>query len=64
MLRSHTAPYLIAKASWEAADACLKTHGGFACEYDVMRKFRASSGAHLHEFSSMAEHPLALPRSC
>ncbi len=36
------AKYLAAKASWEAANACLQFHGGFgfACEYDVERKFR------------------------
>ena len=36
------AKYLAAKASWEAANACLQTHGGFgfAAEYDVERKFR------------------------
>ena len=37
-----TWPSPAAKASWEAANACLQTHGGFgfACEYDVERKFR------------------------
>ena len=36
------AKYLAAKASWEAANACLQIHGGFgfASEYDVERKFR------------------------
>ncbi len=36
------AKYLAAKASWEAANACLQFHGGygFACEYDIERKFR------------------------
>ena len=36
------AKYLAAKASWEAANACLQFHGGFgfAHEYDVERKFR------------------------
>ena len=36
------AKYLAAKASWEAANACLQFHGGFgfAREYDVERKFR------------------------
>jgi len=31
---------LAAKASWEAANVCLQTHGGFgfACEFDVERK--------------------------
>jgi alkylation response protein AidB-like acyl-CoA dehydrogenase len=36
------AKHLAAKASWEAANACLQTHGGFgfASEYDIERKFR------------------------
>ena len=39
---ANMAKYLAAKASWEAANACLQFHGGFgfACEYDVERKFR------------------------
>ena len=36
------AKMLAADASWEAANACVQTHGGFgfAEEYDVERKFR------------------------
>ena len=36
------AKHLAAKASWEAANACLQYHGGFgfADEYHVERKFR------------------------
>ena len=36
------AKLLASEASWEAANACLDTHGGFgfAEEYDVERKFR------------------------
>src|SRR5678815_2678273 len=39
---ANMAKYLAAKASWEAANACLQFHGGFgfADEYDVERKFR------------------------
>jgi acyl-CoA dehydrogenase len=39
---SNMAKYLAAKASWEAANVCLQTHGGFgfASEYDIERKFR------------------------
>ena len=39
---ANMAKYLAAEASWEAANACLQTHGGFgfAHEYDVERKFR------------------------
>jgi len=40
--QANMAKYLAAKASWEAANVCLQFHGGFgfACEYDVERKFR------------------------
>jgi alkylation response protein AidB-like acyl-CoA dehydrogenase len=40
--QANMAKYLAAKASWEAANVCLQTHGGFgfANEYDVERKFR------------------------
>ncbi|PJF45557.1 MAG: acyl-CoA dehydrogenase, partial [Candidatus Thermofonsia Clade 3 bacterium] len=40
--QANMAKYLAAKASWEAANACLQVHGGygFAHEYDVERKFR------------------------
>ena len=36
------AKLLASEASWEAANVCLDTHGGygFAAEYDVERKFR------------------------
>src|SRR6266508_1938880 len=39
---ANMAKYLAAKASWEAAEVCLQTHGGFgfASEYAVERKFR------------------------
>ncbi|NCW38825.1 MAG: acyl-CoA dehydrogenase, partial [Betaproteobacteria bacterium] len=39
---ANMAKYLAAKASWEAANVCIQYHGGFgfACEYDVERKFR------------------------
>jgi acyl-CoA dehydrogenase len=40
--QANMAKYLAAKASWEAANVCIQYHGGFgfACEYDVERKFR------------------------
>jgi acyl-CoA dehydrogenase len=40
--QANMAKYLAAKASWEAANACIQFHGGFgfAAEYDVERKFR------------------------
>lgn len=68
---ANMAKHLAAKASWEAANVCLQTHGGFgfACEYDVERKFRetrlytvAPISTNLI-FSYVAEHVLGLPRS-
>ena len=63
--------YLAAKASWEAANVCVQTHGGygFACEYDVERKFRETRLYQVAPistnliFSYIAEHVLGLPRS-
>jgi acyl-CoA dehydrogenase len=63
--------YLAAKASWEAANVCLQTHGGFgfANEYDVERKFRETRLYQVAPISTnliysyMAEHVLGLPRS-
>src|SRR6266498_5053438 len=68
---ANMAKHLAAKASWEAANVCLQTHGGFgfASEYDVERKFRetrlylvAPISTNL-VFSYIAEHVLGLPRS-
>jgi len=68
---ANMAKHLAAKASWEAANVCLQTHGGFgfACEYDVERKFRetrlylvAPISTNLI-FSYVAEHVLGMPRS-
>ena len=63
--------YLAAKASWEAANVCLQTHGGFgfANEYDVERKFRETRLYQVAPISTnliysyIAEHVLGLPRS-
>jgi acyl-CoA dehydrogenase len=68
---ANMAKYLAAKASWEAANACLQTHGGFgfACEYDVERKFRETRLYQVAPISTnliysyVAEHLLGLPRS-
>jgi acyl-CoA dehydrogenase len=62
---------LAAEASWEAANACLQFHGGFgfACEYDVERKFRETRLYQVAPISTnmilsyIAEHVLGLPRS-
>jgi acyl-CoA dehydrogenase len=68
---ANMAKYLAAKASWEAANACLQTHGGFgfAHEYDVERKFRETRLYQVAPISTnlilsyIAEHVLGLPRS-
>ncbi len=68
---ANMAKYLAAKASWEAADACLQTHGGFgfAAEYDVERKFRETRLYTVAPISTnlilsfVGEHVLGLPRS-
>jgi len=60
-----------ADASWEAANACLQTHGGFgfAAEYDVERKFRETRLYQVAPISTnmilsyIAEHVLGMPRS-
>jgi acyl-CoA dehydrogenase len=68
---ANMAKHLAAKASWEAANACLQTHGGFgfAAEYDVERKFRETRLYLVAPISTnlilsyIAEHVLGLPRS-
>jgi acyl-CoA dehydrogenase len=68
---ANMAKYLAAKASWEAANACLQFHGGFgfACEYDVERKFRETRLYQVAPVSTnlilayVAEHILGMPRS-
>jgi acyl-CoA dehydrogenase len=68
---ANMAKYLAAKASWEAANVCLQTHGGFgfACEYDIERKFRETRLYQVAPistnmiFSYVAEHILGLPKS-
>jgi acyl-CoA dehydrogenase len=62
---------LAADASWEAANVCLQTHGGFgfAAEYDVERKFRETRLYQVAPISTnlilafLSEHVLGLPRS-
>ena len=69
--QANMAKYLAAKASWEAANVCLQTHGGFgfANEYDIERKFRETRLYQVAPistnliFSYVAEHLLGLPRS-
>jgi len=69
--QANMAKYLAAKASWEAANVCLQTHGGFgfASEYDIERKFRETRLYQVAPISTnlifayVAEHLLGLPRS-
>ena len=68
---ANMAKLLAADASWEAADVCLQTHGGFgfAEEYDIERKFRETRLYRIAPVSTnlilsyLAEHVLGLPRS-
>ena len=68
---ANMAKMLCADASWEAANACLQTHGGFgfAAEYDVERKFRETRLYQVAPISTnlilayVGEHVLGLPRS-
>jgi acyl-CoA dehydrogenase len=69
--QANMAKLLAAEASWQAADMCLQTHGGFgfAEEYDVERKFRETRLYQVAPISTnlvlayLAEHVLGLPRS-
>jgi acyl-CoA dehydrogenase len=62
---------LAADASWEAANVCLQTHGGFgfAAEYDVERKFRETRLYQVAPISTnlilsyIGEHVLGMPKS-
>ncbi len=68
---ANMAKLLAADASWQAADMCIQTHGGFgfAEEYDVERKFRETRLYQVAPISTnlilsyLAEHVLGLPRS-
>jgi acyl-CoA dehydrogenase len=68
---ANMAKMLAADASWEAANVCLQTHGGFgfAEAYDVERKFRETRLYQVapvptnQVLSYLAEHVLGLPRS-
>jgi acyl-CoA dehydrogenase len=68
---ANMAKHLAAEASFEAADMCLQTHGGFgfAEEYDIERKFRETRLYTVAPISTnliltyIAEHVLGLPRS-
>ena len=68
---ANMAKMLAADASFEAANACIQTHGGFgfAEEFDIERKFRETRLYQVAPISTnlilsyIAEHVLGLPRS-
>ena len=68
---ANMAKMLAADASFEAANMCIQTHGGFgfAEEYDIERKFRETRLYQTAPISTnlilsyLAEHVLGLPRS-
>ena len=68
---ANMAKMLASEASWQAADMCLQTHGGFgfAEEFDIERKFRETRLYQVAPISTnlilayLAEHVLGLPRS-
>ncbi len=69
--QANMAKMLAADAAWEAAEACLETHGGFgfAREYDIERKWRETRLYRTAPVPTnlvlayLAEHVLGLPRS-
>ncbi len=69
--QANMAKMLAAEASWEAANICIQTHGGFgfAEEYDIERKFRETRLYQVAPISTnlilsyLSEHVLGLPRS-
>jgi acyl-CoA dehydrogenase len=68
---ANIAKLLASEASWQAANACVDTHGGFgfAQEYDVERKFRETRLYSVAPVSNnlvlafVAQHVLGMPRS-
>ncbi len=68
---ANMAKLLASEASWEAANVCLDTHGGFgfATEYDIERKFRETRLYKVAPINNnlvlayIAQHVLGLPKS-
>ena len=68
---ANMAKLLASEAAWEAANACLTTHGGygFAVEYDVERKFRETRLLTIAPVSNnlvlayLGQHVLGMPKS-
>ncbi|HKT84153.1 MAG TPA: acyl-CoA dehydrogenase family protein, partial [Solirubrobacterales bacterium] len=69
--QANTAKLLASQASWQAANACIATYGGyaFAREFDVERKFRETKLLEIAPISNnlvlayLAQHVLGMPRS-
>ena len=68
---ANIAKLLASEAAWEAAEACMQTHGGFgyAREYDVERRWREARIQRIAPISTnlvlayIGEHVLGMPRS-
>ena len=68
---ANMAKFLASEASWQAANACLDTHGGFgfAADYDIERKFRETRLYTIAPISTnlvlayVGQHVLGMPRS-
>ncbi|HZD39857.1 MAG TPA: acyl-CoA dehydrogenase family protein, partial [Terriglobales bacterium] len=68
---ANLAKFLASEAAWEAANACLNTHGGygFAADYDVERKFRETRLLTIAPVSNnlvlayLGQHVLGMPKS-
>lgn len=68
---ANMAKMLASEASWHAAEAALQCHGGFgfACEYDIERKWRETRLFQTAPISTnlilayLGEHVLGMPRS-
>ena len=68
---ANMAKLLASEASWEAANVCMNTHGGygFAAEYDVERKFRetrllmAAPVSNNMVLAFLGQNVLGMPRS-
>ena len=68
---ANMAKLLASEASWEAADVCMQTFGGFgfAEEYDIERKFRETRLYRTAPISTnlilayLGQHVLGMPRS-
>ncbi|MBI3934733.1 MAG: acyl-CoA/acyl-ACP dehydrogenase [Acidobacteria bacterium] len=68
---ANMAKLLASEAAWEAANVCLTTYGGygFACDYDVERKFRESRLLSISPVSNnlvlafLGQNVLGMPKS-